>query len=71
MNLYLILRFFFFSSKFVGFSYQYFHFLSNILEEFRGWMAEKGTNPNNKKDLLTYVFWNIATSRVTGTGLQK
>ena len=40
---------FFFSNEFDGFSYRYFDFFSKILEEFRVWIAGKGTNPNNKK----------------------
>ena len=52
MNLYLILHVFF-QMNFLEFSSHYFHFFSKILEEFRVWIAEKGTIPNNKKVLFS------------------
>ena len=57
MNLYLILHVFFSNESF-GFSYRHFHFFSKILEEFRVWIAEKGTNSNNKKVLFSQ--WGVS-----------
>ena len=50
MNLYSIFLFF---KWFSGFSGQYSHFISETLEEFHVWMAEKGTNSYNEKMLVS------------------